>query len=71
MKYEVNFKGGKNVKAELRVTRHGKIFIEKAKLKDIQKDEHYEDKFMKRLNKTLGKGTYKKLMKRLDKDFDI
>ena len=71
MKYEINLKGGKNAKAKLIVKRHGKIFIEKVKINDIIDYNNYDKDLKKRMDKALGKGSYKKLMKMLDKDFEL
>lgn len=71
MKYELNLKGGKHAKCKLIVKRHGKTFIEKVKIKDVIDDKDYDKKFEKRMDLTLGKGSCKKLMKMLDKDFEL
>lgn len=70
MKYEINLKSGRNVRVTVNVKYHGKTFTESALVKDIVKDDNYEEKFEKRMTKALGKKAYKIFIKKLDKYFE-
>lgn len=70
MKYEINVKSGRNVRVTINVKYHDKTYTESAWIKDVAKDDHYEEKFEKRLTKALGSKACKKLIKKLEKDFE-